>query len=168
MAAKAVSSAHLPRDWAQRLKPGCVGCKPFQCVDTSTGPALSGCPVYGAAQGGTASGRKPASRSPCPRQRRSARPAGVAMLSLLAAQPIAPMATGATHTAGAICVGCYGAESRSFWPAESLWARRVAAAATESPCRAAYRWRVGCKHLAQCLVVEQVAPACALLTACWG
>lgn len=35
-----------------------IGCKPFQCLDASTGPALSGRSVCGAAQGGTASGRK--------------------------------------------------------------------------------------------------------------
>ena len=33
-----------------------VGCKPFQCFAASTGYALSGCLVCGAAQGGTASG----------------------------------------------------------------------------------------------------------------
>ena len=35
-----------------------VGCRPFQCLDASTGPALSGCTACGAAHGGTASARK--------------------------------------------------------------------------------------------------------------
>jgi Phage integrase, N-terminal SAM-like domain len=35
-----------------------VGCKPFQCWHASTGSALSGCSVCGAAHGGTASDRK--------------------------------------------------------------------------------------------------------------
>ena len=55
--------------------------------------------------------------------------------------PMPPMAASATPATGATCGDCCGAESRSSWPAQSPWARRVAATAAGSRLRSACGWR---------------------------
>ena len=118
-----------------------VGCRPVQCFVPSCAAALSGRSVCGAAQRlAPPQCACAASESTSPRHRHSTTPIVMALLAILAAKPIEPLAAGAA-AAGARRGGCCGAESRSAWPAESLWARRVAAAATGSPRRSGCGWR---------------------------
>ena len=73
-----------------------------------------------------------ASESTSPRHKRSARSGVVAVVAMLAAQP---MAADATPAASAMYVGCCGAKSQSCAPAETPWARCAATATTGSPRR---------------------------------
>ena len=99
------SRARRSNGWAQRLRPG------SRASDANCFSALLPPPgqPYRAARSAVQrraarhQGPVAGAQSPSPRRKRNARPAGVAKLTLAAAQP---MAAGATPAAGASCADC--------------------------------------------------------------